>query len=111
MPVQGAHYNWKWGIGHDTGGSGSLQINFRPSDALALVSLSMASGEGLCHAGITQYRSRPVPSGPEQDHNFGWSAGFGFPPVARDTTMTSVTARLTLGAHQQGVMTLVVWYL
>jgi hypothetical protein len=111
MPVQGAYYNWTWGIGHDTGGSGSLQINFRPSDALALVSLSMADGDGLCHTGIRQYRTRSVPTGPDQDHNFTWTHGFGLPPVARDPIMTSVTAQLTLGARQQGVMTLVVWFI
>lgn len=109
MPVQGCYYKWMWGVGRDTGGSGSLQINFRPSDALALVSLSMADGSGLCNAGINQYRTRPA-VGPDQDHNFAWNPNFGFPPLARDPVMTSVTAQLTLGPHQQGVMTLVVWF-
>ena len=110
MPVQGAYYNWEWGYGADSGGSGSLQLNFPPSDALAVVSLSTADGDGLCGSGFAQYRSRN-PDGSYQDHNFSWTTDLGFPPMARDTNMTSVTAELSLGAHQLGVMTVLVWYL
>lgn len=99
MPVQGAFYKWMWGVGHDSGGSGSVQINFPPKDALALVSLSHASGSGLCAAGIAQYRTRGNAGGPDQDHNFAWDPNLGFPPLARDTNMTSVSASLSLGAH------------
>jgi hypothetical protein len=110
MPVQGAYYRWEWGYGGDDGGSGSVQVNFRPSNALALVALSAASGEGLCSGGITQYRTRDA-NGSDQDHNLPWSINFGgFPPLARDPNMTSVTAELDLGAHQSGAMTLVVWF-
>lgn len=110
MPVQGAYYNWTWAYRRDSGGSASLQLNYRPSNALAVVSLSTADGGGLCSAGITQYRSRKT-DGSDEDHNFGWTTEFGFPPMARDRSMTSVTAELSLGAHQQGVMTVLVWYL
>ncbi len=109
MPVQGAFYRWEWGYGADTGGVGSVQINFSPSNALALVSLSTADGDGACSAGISQYRTRQ-PDGSDQDHNFGWTTDYGLPPLVRDLNVTSVTAELTLGAHQQGVMTVIVWY-
>jgi len=109
MPVQGAHYKWMWGIGWDTGGTGSIQINFRPTDALALVSLSTASGEGMCTAGISEYRTRNVSTGVDEPHVTG-DPKYGWPPLARDPNMTSVTATLMLGARQIGVMTLIVWF-
>jgi hypothetical protein len=58
--------------------------------------------------GITQFRTRTTPNGPDQDHNFGWDSNFGFPPVAFDPIMTSVSAQLDVGGGQQGVMTLMV---
>jgi hypothetical protein len=110
VPIQGAYYDWEYGYGGDSGGQGSLQINFPPSNALALTSLSTADGDGLCGTGFAQYRSRN-PDGSDTDHNFSWTTDFGFPPMARDANMTSVTAELVLGANQQGVMTLLVWFL
>jgi len=110
VPVQGAFYNWKWGSAGDSGASGSLQMNFRPIDALALTSLSLVAGGGLVGSGFSQYRSRN-PDGSDQDHNFAWDSTSGLPPIVRDSAMTSVTAELDLGGHQQGVMTVLVWYL
>lgn len=59
---------------------------------------------------ITQYRTRQTPDGPDQEHDFGWDSNFGYPPVAYDPIMTSVSAELDVGGnYQQGVMTLLVW--
>ena len=111
MAVTGMHYNWGWAYGGDNGISWSAQYNFSPGFAVAQTSLSMADGDGLVTCGITQYRKRAVPSGPDQDVNFGWNPNFGFPPSVYDPLMTSVTAELDVGGNgQQGVMTLNVWF-
>jgi hypothetical protein len=86
-----------------------MQINFAPTMAVAQASLSGADGAGLCMGGINQYRARETPAGPDQDHNFDWSSHFGYPPIAFDRLMTSVTATLVVGGGQQGVMSLMVW--
>jgi hypothetical protein len=110
MPIQNMAWNWNWVFGGDSGGSASMQVNFGPTLAVAEASLSGANGDGLCMGGITQFRTRTQPDGPDQDHNFGWSSDFGFPPVAFDPIMTSVSAELDVGGNgQQGVMTLMVW--
>jgi hypothetical protein len=110
MPVQNMAWNSRWAYGGDDGISASMQINFPPQLAVAQASLSGANGDGLCMGGITQFRTRTTPSGPDQDHNFGWDPNFGFPPVAFDPIMTSVSAELAVGGNgQQGVMTLLVW--
>ena len=106
MSVQGAYYNWEWGYGGDNGGFGSLQLNFSPSDALAVVSLSNATGDGWCSAGFAQYTN----TNSDQPYDLSWGL-FGYPPMVRDTSMTSVTAGLSLGPNQTGVMTVLVWYL
>lgn len=110
MPVQNMAWHWGAVYGGDPGGSVSLQVNFAPTQAVAQTTLSGASGDGLCMGGITQYRTRTQPNAPDQDHNFGWNPLFGYPPVAYDPTMTSVSARLHVGGDgQTGVMTLMVW--
>lgn len=102
MAVQNMAWNWGWAV--------SLQVNFAPTLAVAQCSLSQADGDGLCAGGITQYRTRTTPSGPDQDHNFGISGGsYWLPPVAFDPLMTSVSAELDVGENQQGTMTLMVW--
>ena len=105
MPVQNMVWHW----GSAAHGSVSLQVNFAPTKAVAHTSLSGANGDGLCMGGITQYRTRTRPDGPDQDHNFSWNPNFGFPPLAYDPLMTSVSAELaTGGGGQSGVMTLLV---
>jgi hypothetical protein len=106
MPVQNMAWHWNWAV---DGSSASMQVNFPPQMAVAQASLSGADGEGLCMGGITQFRTRTTPNGPDLDHNFGWDSNFGFPPVAFDPIMTSVSAQLVVGGGQQGVTTLMVW--
>jgi hypothetical protein len=104
VPVNNMAWNWAWA----SSSSASRQVNFAPTMAVAQVSLSGADGEGLCRAGITQYRTRTTPSGADHDHNFGWSTNFGYPPIAYDPIMTSVTADLVMGSGQSGVMSVMV---
>lgn len=107
MPVQNMSWASRWAY---NGASASMQINFAPQLAVAQASLSGANGEGLCMGGIKQYRTRTMPTGPDQDHNFTWNSNFGYPPTAFAPIMTSVTAELVVGGNgQQGVMTLLVW--
>jgi hypothetical protein len=109
MAIENMAWNWRWAYGGDPGTSVSMQINFPPQLAVAQASLSGANGDGLCMGGITQYRTR-APNGQDEDHNFGWDPNFGFPPVAFDPAMSSVSAELAVGGNgQQGVMTLMVW--
>jgi hypothetical protein len=109
MTVQNMAWQWGWGVNAHTT---SLQVNFGPTQAAALCSLSQADGGGLCAGGITQYRSRTQPDRPDQDHNFGVSGGtYWLPPMAYDPLMTSVSAELDTGDGQQGTMTLMVWLL
>jgi hypothetical protein len=111
VAVSGMHYNWGWAYGGDNGISWSVEYNFAPSYAAAQTSLSMADGDGLCTCGITQYRVRPDPGGPDQDVDFNWDPNFGFPPSVYDPNMSGVTAELDVGGNgQQGVMTLNVWF-
>jgi hypothetical protein len=106
MAVQNMAWSWGWAVNSSV----SLQVNFAPTLAVAQCSLSQADGDGLCAGGITQYRTRTTPSGPDHDHNFGISGGsYWLPPVAFDPLMTSVSAELDLGDNQQGTMTLMVW--
>lgn len=109
MPVTGMWYKWMWAYGGDTGTSWSVQVNISPSYAAAQVHLSTADGEGLCSAGILDYRTRPTPTGSEVDHPIGWDPNFGRIPSVYDPHMTSATAELDVGAHQTGVATLDVW--
>lgn len=106
MPVENMAWNGCWAV-YDTE---TVQINFAPTQAVVLCSLSQADGDGLCACGITQYRTRTTPGGPDQDHNFGISGGsYWLPPNAFDRLMTSVTAELDTGEDQQGTMTCMVW--
>jgi len=112
MPVQNMAWSWNWA----TGGEGfddttaSMQVNFAPTMAVAKTTLSGTNAIGLCMGGITQYRTRTQPNGPDQHHNFGWDPNFGYPPMVYDPNMTSVSAELHVrGNRQVGVMTLMVW--
>jgi hypothetical protein len=109
MPVENMAWHEAWGYGGDTGVSHTVQINFGPTMAVAQVSLSGTNGEGMHRAGITQYRTRATPDEPDQDNDFSWDTSGGFPSVAYDPNMTSVTAQLDLGAEQGLHMTLMVW--
>jgi|SRR3954447_8582708 len=104
MPVQ--NMAWHWGAAFST--SVSLQVNFAPTQAVAQCYLSQADGGGLTAGGITQYRSRATPTGPDQDHNFEVSNPAWLPPLAYDPLMTSASARLDEGQDQQGTLTLLV---
>ena len=75
MAVNGMRYNWGWAYGGDNGISWSVEYNFSPTFAAAQTSLSMADGDGLVTGGITHYRNRSTPSGPDHDANFSWCAG------------------------------------
>lgn len=112
MAVTGMHYNSAWAFGGDNGYSYSVQYNFSPTPSVAQTSLSVvAGGGGFCTSGITQYRIRPVPNGPDQDINFGWNYIGAFPPSVNDPNMTSVTAEMQLGGgDQSGYMTLNIWF-
>jgi hypothetical protein len=100
-------WNWMWAVGQY---SQSAQVNFSPTMAVVLCSLSQADGDGLCAGGITQYRTRTQPDGPDQDHNFSKSGlTYWLPPVAYDPLMTGVTAELDVGENQQGTMSVMVW--
>ena len=106
MPVQNMAWQWGWAVSSSV----SLEVNFAPTMAVALCSLSQADGGGLCAGGITQYRARTQPDGPDQDHNFSISGGtYWLPPMAYDNLMTSVSAELDVGQNQQGTMTLMIW--
>jgi hypothetical protein len=104
MPVQ--NMAWHWGAASST--SVSLQVNFAPTQAVAQCYLSQADRGGLTAGGITQFRSRATPTGPDQDHNFEVSNPAWLPPLAYDPLMTSVSARLDEGQDQQGTLTLLV---
>jgi hypothetical protein len=106
MAVTGMHYTWGWASDNDW----SVQYNFSPARAVAQVSLSQAVEQGLCAGGITQYRTKPLPNGPDHDVNFGWNPNFIYPPSVHDPQMTSVTAELVASVGQQGTMTLNVWF-
>lgn len=106
MALSGLYFHWGWSYGGGSGGSWSAQMNFPPAAVVAQTSLSMASGAGLCAVGIPQYRVRPDPGGAEREVNFGWDPNLGYPPSVSDAHMTSVTVKLSVGAHQQGVATL-----
>jgi hypothetical protein len=106
MAVQNMAWNGGWAVSSSV----SFQVNFAPTQAVALCSLSQADGDGLCAGGITQYVTRTQPDGPDQDHDFSISAGsYWLPPLAYDPLMTSVSAELDVGDNQQGTMTLLVW--
>src|SRR5262245_24484418 len=109
MPIQNMSWSWSSVFGGDSGSSTSMQVNFGPTLAVAQASLSGANGDGLCMGGVTQYRTRTQPDGPDQDHDFGWDSQFGYPPIVFDPIMTSVSAQLEVGGSQDGVMTLTVW--
>jgi hypothetical protein len=103
-------WNWMWAYGGDSGTSHSIEMRFGPSNAFAQTTLSMAAGDGLCVVGITAYRMRPDPGGPDQETDFQWNPNFGFPPMAYDPNLTYVRAELDVGAHQQGVASLIVTF-
>jgi hypothetical protein len=110
MVLSGIYYKWGWAYGGNSGSSWTAQMNFPPSSMVAKTSLSMASGEGLCVVGITQYRVRPDPKGAEQEVNFNWDPNIGYPPSVSESHTTSVTAKLSVGAHQQGVAMLTIYF-
>ena len=109
MAIQGVYHRYEWGWTNDSdGGSGTVQINFPPSNAMAVTSLSAALGDGYCAGGIRQYRTRND-DGSDQDHNLDWVGGVALPPMVLDQNMTSVTGELDLGMDQAGIMNLLVW--
>jgi len=108
MAVTGMHFNWKWAYSDVMT---SVQYNFARQHAVAQVSLSYASGEGLAGCGIIQYRTRADQTGPDTDHNYGWNEYYGYPPSVDDKHMTSATAELFVWEGQGGVMTFNVWFI
>jgi hypothetical protein len=90
----------------------TVQINFGRTGAVARTTLSGVTRLAL--AGISQFRTRADPNGPEQDTNFGFDVRFGWPPIVAADNMTSVTAELLsqgvdfAGIRQGSLMTLTV---
>lgn len=110
MPVQ--NMAWQWGWVDDNSATTSFEVNFAPTEAVALCSLSQVTGSyafGTKSAGgITQYRALTQPNGNEQDYNFSVSDGYWLPPMAYDKLMTSVSAQLFSG-EPGATMTLMIW--
>ena len=102
MPVQNMAWNWDTAMGGSDGGTFSIQVNFAPTMAVAQTSMSQSSG-ALGLIGISQYVTRTDPNGPDQYHNIpfeSWPDGSistGYPPIAYDPMMTSVTATIMVG--------------
>jgi hypothetical protein len=86
--IRGMAYHW------DTAGnvSRTLQINFGRTGAVARTTLSTVGGVGRCSTGITSFRTRPDPNGPDIETNLPRDFGLGFVPIVAQDNMTSVTA-------------------
>jgi hypothetical protein len=108
MALTGIYANWGWAYGGSTGGTHTMEFGFAPSKVVVHSTLSMASGDGLCVVGISHYRSRPNPNGPEQSFDFNWDPNFGYPPIIFDQHFTYAKAELNVGAHQQAVATVTI---
>jgi len=108
MALTSIFANWGWAYGADAGATHIMEFSFAPSKVIVHSTLSMASGGGLCVVGISHYRSRPNPNGPEQSFDFNWDPNFGYPPIVFDQHFTYAKAELVVGAHQQGVATVTV---
>lgn len=79
-----------WDVAGNT--SRTLQINFPRTNASARVTLSTVGGVGRCSCGITHFRTRPSPNGPDIDHDLPRDFSLGFVPIIAEDNMTSVTA-------------------
>jgi hypothetical protein len=108
MALQAIFANWAWAYGGDSGAVSIMEFSFPPSKVIVHSTLSMATGGGLCTVGISHYRTRPNPNGPDQPIDFNWDPNFGFPPIIFDQHFTYAKAELTVGAHQQGVATVTI---
>jgi hypothetical protein len=88
--IRGMMYHW------ETAGNASktLQINFGRTGAVARTALSTVGGVGRCSTGITQFRTRPDPNGPDIETNLALDFGLGFVPIVGADNMTSVTAMI-----------------
>ncbi len=81
----------------------------RDSFAVAQVSLSGANA-GDCAWQVSHSFGGDIATGADQDVNFGWDIYYGYPPSVYDPHMTSASADLEVGANQDGVITLNVWF-
>jgi hypothetical protein len=72
--------------------SRTLQINFGRTGAVARTTLSTVGGVSRCSTGITSFRTRPDPNGPDIETNLPRDFGLGFVPIIAQNNMTSVTA-------------------
>jgi hypothetical protein len=108
LPVQAMAWNWNTAEGGDDGFTGSIQVNFAPSSAVAQVSISQCT-PGLGAIGISQFVTRATPAGPDQEHDNSmlfWPDGAvaaWYPPVAHDPLMTGVTATFNVGGNEQQI--------
>jgi hypothetical protein len=106
--IRGMSFHWTF-VAFD---QATVQINFGRTGAVARTALSGVTVGAL--TGISQFRTRADPNGPEQDTNFDFDFRFGWPPIVAQDNMTSVTAQLiargvNLGGISQGsLMTLTV---
>ena len=106
MALQAIFANWAWGYGGDSGHVTIMEFNFPPSKVIVHSTLSMTTG--LCSVGISQYRTRPNPNGPDQPIDFNWDPNFGFPPIIFDQHFTYAKAELGVAPHQSGVATVTI---
>ena len=79
-------------------GQVTLHLNFGRTGAVARTTLSGVSAGAL--AGISQFRTRAAPDGPDQETSFPFDFRFGFPPIVAADNMTSVTAELVSQGFQ-----------
>jgi hypothetical protein len=101
MPVENMAWNWNCALGGDNGFTGSIQVNFAPTMAVAQTSLTQGTG-GLGLIGISQYVTRSQPDGADEYHNIpldlsGGAITYGYPPLVYDPLMTGVTATFLVG--------------
>jgi hypothetical protein len=65
---------------------------------------------GDCAWQVSHSFGGDIATGADQDVNFGWDIYYGYPPSVYDPHMTSASADLEVGANQDGVITLNVWF-
>lgn len=87
------------GYNPDHGVSFTNEVNFAPNYTVAQASFYGVDGEGLHHTGVTAYRFRPNPTGPEQAVNLGgWQS---WAPCVYINQASSVTFGVVVGAKQE----------
>jgi hypothetical protein len=86
--IRGMAFHWAFAANT----SATLQINFGRTGAVARTTLSTVGGPGRCSGGITQFRTRPDPNGPDLETNLGLDFGLPMVPIVAEGNMTSVTA-------------------